>query len=136
MKTSFYAFALSTMLTSVKLAMATTYTINFDPDEVGMTTIGPFPVDAYADKGISSITCENVAPNGTFDPPPAPQCAFKGSATAGEIANADKVIYEFCGPTDIERLALYTRWTAINGVPITFGLDVSTNVISTSLILS
>ena len=125
MKLSFSTIAWATMLASVKFATATTYTIGFDPAEVGQTTIGAFPIDAYADKGISSITCEDVAPNANFDPPPVPQCAFKGSVNGGEIANANRVIYEFCGPTDIASIALWSRYPVMNGVQITYQLDVS-----------
>ena len=127
MKLSFSTIAWATMLSSVKLATATTYTLGFDAFEIGQDTIGAFPTDAYADKGISSITCEDVAPNARFDPPPEPQCAFKGGLgpNQGEIANANRVIYEFCGPTDIASIALWSRYPVMNGVQITYQLDVS-----------
>ena len=63
--------------------------IRFDPDEVGMTSIGQFPPDAYSFLGVSSITCTgNIRADEGF-------CGFKGTVSAGEIADSDSVTYEF-----------------------------------------
>ena len=79
MKLFISAIVISTMVATTSLVSAQTeYNIGFDPEEVVLTEMGAFPTDAYADMGISSITCENVGPNNYFDLPLLPSAPSKG----------------------------------------------------------